>query len=239
MNLLAIETSSPVLSVAFKKGKGPLAEKSIHGSLSHAEKLVPLVSELLKKGKTSLEEVDAFLIGRGPGSFTGLRIGFATLKGFLVTKKVSCFGGMSLDAIAENVLLPEGSHLAVCLDARREKIYMRRYQRSQNRWIPQGKPEVDSCSQTLKKFPAEVHVTGDAFQRYQKDFEKQSGKKKIHFLSDATWYPKASTLIEWFEKGRKDGVVSPLQSLKKPADFIPLYFRLSEAEEKKSHAYAC
>ena len=71
--------------------------------------------------------MDAFLIDRGPGSFTGLRIGFATLKGFFAFSPKNCYGPLSLDIIARAIDLPEGSALGVLLDARREKIFARFY----------------------------------------------------------------------------------------------------------------
>jgi tRNA threonylcarbamoyl adenosine modification protein YeaZ len=68
--------------------------------MKHAEKILPVIDRLLKKEKLKIRDIDAFLIGRGPGSFTGLRVGFATLKGFLATCPKPCYGAFSLDIIA-------------------------------------------------------------------------------------------------------------------------------------------
>ena len=249
-SLLALETSSPVLSVAVKKGAGPILESSFdRGGVTppvHSEHLIPSIDRLLKKIRLSLQDIDAFLMGRGPGSFTGLRIGFAALKGLLEVshKRKDCYGALSLDMIAENAAghLRDGTSLGAILDARREKIYARFYRIRKGHAAAAGNPEVVSLEQIVSRLPSEIYLTGDALARYQAGFEKAAGKKEIHFLPESLWYPKASTLIEWYE-GMKPNLrgklTSPLQRLKKPADFLPLYFRLSEAEEKRNnHARA-
>lgn len=233
MNILAIETSSSVLSVALKKGSEKVSETKLVGFMKHAENLLPMMDNLLKKKKLQTQDIDTFLIGRGPGSFTGLRIGFATLKGFLAAKKKSCFGGMSLDMIAANHDLPENSKLAVCLDARRQKIYSRFYQFKKGTWRPQKQARVLTFLELASELAEGTYVSGDALIRYEEDFKKLSGRKKIQLLPEAYWYPRASTLIDWYDS--RDGKLKPLKT---PRDFMPLYFRLSEAEEIKRHRHA-
>ncbi|MBI3313881.1 MAG: tRNA (adenosine(37)-N6)-threonylcarbamoyltransferase complex dimerization subunit type 1 TsaB [Candidatus Omnitrophica bacterium] len=242
-NILAIETSSPLLSIALKTRKGRIFEKSLEGYYKHGENILVFIDQLLKKAHLKMKDIDIFLIGRGPGSFTGLRVGFATLKGFLAARKKPCYGALSLDIIAQGIDLPEGSRLGVLLDARREKIYARIYERRKNQWKAKKKPGVWSVEELTGEFPGEIHLAGDGLQRYGEEIKKSSvkryqvpfgGNRKIHFLSESSWYPTASHLIELFEAGKT------VQKLEKPKDFIPLYFRLTEAEEKRrEHAATC
>ena len=236
--ILALETSSPVLSVALKSPKGKVFSHSLSGLLNHSENLLPIMDKLLKKAKISIGDVEIFLIDRGPGSFTGLRAGFASLKGFLAVEEKECYGAISLDLIAENANLPEKSKLAVCLDARREKIYFRLYERKNRKWHPLTELDVMTVQEVLSKLPREVFITGDALARYKNTFQEKQGKKKFHFLAEKTWYPLAEALIDFHENRR-----SALKRLKGP-NLLPLYFRLSEAEEKrqenkKQHANSC
>jgi tRNA threonylcarbamoyladenosine biosynthesis protein TsaB len=231
-NILALSTSSPVLSVALKKGNDTILEETVPGFMKHAENLIPKMDLLLKKKKLSISKVDTLLIDRGPGSFTGLRIGFATLKGLLVSQKRKCLGILSLDLIAENIDLPEDSALAVCLDAYRQKIYTRLYKRVQNHWKPFAKPVVVSAEELGKLLPEEIHLTGDAIVRYKAEIEKATVGKKLHFVAEKKAYPKASRLISIYMRGNTGSTT--LQTLNKPAEFIPLYFRLSEAEERRN-----
>ena len=226
---VAIETSSRVLSIALQKGKGPVLEKKIEGFLNHAENLLPALDQLLRKQKLSPQDITTWLIGQGPGSFTGLRVGFATLKGFLaLEKKKTCFGALSLDLIAEGVKLPDSTWLAVSLDAFRGKLYTRLYQRKKGAWVAKGKVQILSPQDTISFIPKGSVVTGNALERYEKEFKDASQKRDLTFLEKKFWYPRAASLITCFQ--RKD---KKINTLKKPKDFIPLYFRLSEAEERK------
>jgi tRNA threonylcarbamoyladenosine biosynthesis protein TsaB len=226
--VLAFETSSPELSIALFTGKGAVIEKTVKGFMSHAEKILPVTDKLLKSKKLSIDQIDTFLIGRGPGSFTGLRVGFATLKGLVTIKKKKCFGALSLDLIAHRIELPEGSFLSVVLDAHREKVYARLYKRSRGQWVAKSKPETATLEEWASALPPEVSATGDAVIRYRTQMETIS-EKKIHFLPEKSGKPKASTLLHLYKDNPK-----LLQALDSPKDFIPLYFRLSVAEERRN-----
>lgn len=225
MNILALETSSPVLSLALQKGKGRILQSTVSGFSKHAENLFPAFDRLLIKAGLSIEDIDTWLIGRGPGSFTGLRIGFSTLKGFLALEKKDCFGALSLDLIAESVQLPEGSRLGVCLDAYRQKIYAQFFRRRENRWERETSPDALTLEEFLSRLSGETALTGNAIERYHEEIRKKF--PKIHFLAEKLWYPTAASLISFYQAGDKK-----IARLSSPEDFIPLYFRLSEAEER-------
>ncbi len=254
MNILAFDTSSSVLSVALKTGKSKVSEARLTGFFQHAENLLPLIAKLLKKHKISLSKINLFLIGRGPGSFTGLRVSFATLKGFLAGEKPKpcrgvdgmtptaastssslplCKGALSLDMIADPIDLPEKSLLGVCLDAGRQRIFFRVYQRTRQDWRPKGKIEILSVEETAQKLPENAFITGDALRRYEAALIQAAPEKKFIPLKEKFWYPSAATLIRWAID--KPEALEPLES---DRDFIPRYFRLSEPEEKKKNAAA-
>ncbi len=213
MNWLALETSSPLLSIALKKGNNKTEEFTFKGFLRHAENLLPAIDRLLKKKGLRVEAIDAFCIGRGPGSYTGLRIGFAALKGFLVLMEKPCYGAESLDIIAQSIPPQSSRPLVVCLDARQEKIYEKTYRFRKNAWRADGKIESLSLKEFLRKLPEGASVTGDALKRYKKEIEQAGSAKRIFLLPEKFWYPRASLLIQ-----------SPfLKQLKKPDDFLPLY----------------
>ena len=231
--VLAFETSSPVLSIALSTSGHSILEKTVNGFFNHAENLLPVTDQLLKNKKTSLAAVKTLLIGRGPGSFTGLRVGYATLKGFTALAKKNCYGALSLDLIAENISLPEGSHLCVCLGANREKVYSRLYRRVKEKWKPLHKPSVIAFQDWIDHLPAGTSLVGDAAHHYRAQIEA-APKKGLRILPEKSGMPKASTLIRLYKKAPQK-----LQKLKTPKDFLPLYFRLSEAEEKrKSHVHS-
>ena len=82
MKILGIDTSSKFLNIALSEDKDIIREESHLLDRRHASELAPKVKELLKKYRTPINKIDVFIIGLGPGSFTGLRIGVITIKGF-------------------------------------------------------------------------------------------------------------------------------------------------------------
>jgi tRNA threonylcarbamoyladenosine biosynthesis protein TsaB len=226
MNLLAIETSGPVLSVAIKKSGAKLRHAMVQGYMKHAENLLPVIDRLLKKEKLTIVDIDAFLIDRGPGSFTGLRIGFATFKGFLATQPRPCYGALSLDLIATG-MKPEGrTNLTVCLDARRGKLYMRSYRYYGKRWDPCGPSRVQLINKLASGLSRGSWIAGDGVKKFD--------PVGLVVAPEKSWHPKASTLIALFETKNQ-----LLKKLVTPKEFLPVYLRSSEAEERlkdKKHA---
>ena len=222
-NLLAIETSSPTLSVALKKTNGRLHQATVRGFMKHAENLLPVIDRLLKKERLKLQDIDAFLIGRGPGSFTGLRIGFATLKGFLAIRPKPCYGALSLDLIAAGISPRQHSNLTICLDARRGKLYTRSYRYFKGRWVPCGPSRVVLSGDMAAMLPQRSWVAGDGITKCAALNAKQ--------LSERYGTPKAATLIKLFETKN-----TLLKKLSHPREFLPAYLRHSEPEEKLAEA---
>lgn len=238
MNLLALSTSGPVLSVAIQKTGGRLRRAVVKGYMKHAENLLPVIDRLLRKERLTIHSIDAFLIDRGPGSFTGLRIGFATLKGFLAVQKKPCHGALSLDLIAAGIspkttpgVISGGEKkggtplvLTVCLDAKRDKLYTRSYRYFDKKgWKPEGPPGVLFCKEAAREIRPGSPVAGDGVTRFEtRDFS---------VVSEKNWHPRASALIELFE------AQSPLlKKLTRPKEFLPFYLRSSEPEERLKEA---
>lgn len=224
MNLLAIETSSPVLSVALQGPSGKIRQAAVQGFMKHAENLLPSIDKLLKKERLKLSDIDAFLVGRGPGSFTGLRIGFATLKGFLAVSGKPCYGALSLDLIAAEVPgEKQNGGLTVCVDARRSKLYVRSYRYHQGQWRPTGTLQVLPCSEVEGIVPQNHCLTGDGVARFD------AGSRSV--LPQAFSIPRAAALVKLFN------AKSPLiKKLARPKEGLPLYLRHSEPEEKLAEA---
>jgi len=230
MNLLAIETSSPVLSVAVKKGSRAARGAVLKGYFRHAENLLPLIDNLLRREKLEIRDIDALLIGRGPGSFTGLRVGFATLKGFIALRKKPCYGAFSPDLIASGLPACKKGKLHVCLDAKRDKLYVRSYRYNKKAWTPQKAITACTFEELSDIITDDSLLAGDGLAADKNGVLDRSGKKPLR-APEKFWHPKASTLITLFEK--KDPMLRPLT---KPKDFLPVYIRKSEAEERLRHS---
>lgn len=224
MNVLAIETSSSLLSVAAKRKDGVSAEINLEGGLHHAENLTRLVKEVLEILKLRKEDLDLVACGLGPGSFTGLRIGCSAAKGLAVGLKKKVLGISSLDLTAEGIpCLFE--KLAVVVDARREKIYAAFYERQDGAWRKIVKDSLFSIDQLLERLDCGTALAGNALLTYGEKVRNAMGRPAV-LIDGSFWNPRASLVFSWMEREKK-----PLRFLKL-SDVKPLYLRLSEAEER-------
>ncbi len=122
MKLLAIDTSTDYLSVAVMDGRKVLSRVHRKVPRSHSSLLMPTIDSCLTQARLGLAKIGVFAVSVGPGSFTGLRIGVATIKGLAFVTKAPIVAVPTLDAIAENGRRICGI-LCTVLDARKGKVY--------------------------------------------------------------------------------------------------------------------
>lgn len=122
MKLLAIDTSAKVCSVALLEDASLLACASTNNTLTHSQTLMPMVDAMLTNAGYSLDDVDGFACAVGPGSFTGLRIGIAAVKGLAAGRGLPCVGVSTLAALGQNA---QGFSGLICaaMDARCGQVY--------------------------------------------------------------------------------------------------------------------
>ncbi len=121
MNILAVDSCSNVATCALMKDGRLAAEVSLNDKKTHSVKLLPLIEQMLCFADTGIGGIDYFAVTVGPGSFTGQRIGIATVKGLAHASNKPCVAVSSLQALAHNLT----SSYFVCpiMDARREQVY--------------------------------------------------------------------------------------------------------------------
>ena len=122
MKILAIDSSAKAASAALVEDGRLLGEFFINVGLTHSQTLMPMVEDLLKNTDVKLSEVEAFAVSAGPGSFTGLRIGIASVKGMALLSDTPCVGVSTLEAMAYNFI---GEDVLICavMDARCNQVY--------------------------------------------------------------------------------------------------------------------
>ena len=122
MKILALETSAKSVSTAVVENSAPLAYAYQCTGLTHSRTLMPMVDAMRNNAELTLGDMDAGAVAAGPGSFTGLRIGIAAVKGLAWAADKPCFGVSTLEAMAQNLAHMDG--LLVCaMDARRNQVY--------------------------------------------------------------------------------------------------------------------
>lgn len=127
MNILAIDTSSVNATAAIMNDERLIGEYLISNKKTHSQVIMPMICELLEKCSLTIDDIDVFATGIGPGSFTGLRIGIATAKGLCQAKNKKLVGISSLSSLAANIC---DSEKIICpiIDARRGDVYNALYQ---------------------------------------------------------------------------------------------------------------
>lgn len=122
MKILAVETSATSASCAVYEDGKLLAEFFTDVKLTHSQTVMPMTQSLLECAKIKLSDIDLFAAAYGPGSFTGLRIGIAAVKGLAFGQNKPCIGISTLEAMAYNMLSCEG-YICCVMDARCSQVY--------------------------------------------------------------------------------------------------------------------
>ena len=122
MKILSLDTTAEVCSAAVCDGKKLIAEITVNTGNTHSQTLLPAVEQILKISELSLDEIEGFACSTGPGSFTGVRIGVATVKGLAYGKDKPCVSISTLEALAYNLV---GFNGIICpvMNARRNQVY--------------------------------------------------------------------------------------------------------------------
>ena len=126
MKILAFDSSGLVASVAIVQDDNLIAEYTTNYKKTHSQTLLPMLDEIVKMTETDKESFDALAVAAGPGSFTGLRIGSATVKGLALAWNIPVIAVPTLEGLAYNMW---GSSRLICpiMDARRKQVYTALY----------------------------------------------------------------------------------------------------------------
>ena len=122
MKILGIDTSTPIGSVALIDGENLVAEHTLNIVQAHSSRLMPAIDTVLKWSDITVADLDGCAVGVGPGSFTGVRIGVATIKSVCYALDKPIVGVSTLEAVAYNLRWTNG---VICplFDARRSEVY--------------------------------------------------------------------------------------------------------------------
>jgi uracil phosphoribosyltransferase len=122
MNILAVDTAGKTVGVALMQGDRLLYECYLDAGMTHSETLMPLIDGCLRLCGLGCKDIDLFGVNAGPGSFTGLRIGLAAVKGLAWAADKPCLGVSTLEAMAQNAAHIDGL-IVGAMDARRSQVY--------------------------------------------------------------------------------------------------------------------
>lgn len=121
MKILSITSSSPICGVAILEDEKIIKEINLNNGLTHSESLLPLISQILEETKLQLKDIDLLAIDIGPGSFTGIRIGIATVKAFVDSLNLKYVCVNSLEGLSLNVA--NTGVICSLIDAKRNNVF--------------------------------------------------------------------------------------------------------------------
>ena len=159
--ILHIETSTKNCSVSIANCGELISLKEINtGEYSHAEMLHPLINEALLESKLTIKDIEAIAVGKGPGSYTGLRIGVSAAKGLCFANDIPLISINSLEILAQSITIDSGLIIPM-IDARRLEVYAAIYDKNLNA-VRETKAEIiDSHSFLDELQNQKVYFLGD------------------------------------------------------------------------------
>ena len=225
MIVLSIDSSSKVATVAILKDDVLLGEYILNDKREHSVILMPLIENLLKECNLSIDDIDGYVVSKGPGSFTGLRIGMATIKGMSFGNNKPYISISSLDALAYNLISFNGI-ICPIMDALRENVYTALYKNNNDsleKIMDYTALDIDELVNLLKDKNEEVIFVGDGLYKHKKYI--CDNFPKAHFAPVHLNIIRASSLGELGLNLLKNGICDDSNS-------APIYLKKPQAERE-------
>lgn len=230
MIILAIETTGPIASVAVLYDDGQIEELTNHTDYSHLEEIVPMIKSILNQQGLNKEDITAIAVSRGPGSFTGIRIGMATAKALAQIWDKPIIEVPTLKSFAYGIEDENGSIICPIFDARRSQVYAAAY-------IKEGdtvQTLIEEDAYELEIFLAllearnsknkNVVFYGDGINAYEERIQRYKGH--FEFATESIRFQRADKIARLGAERLRQGLVTDAFNAK------PEYLRKSEAERK-------
>ena len=225
MLILALDSTAVVASVALCRDETPIASFHIKNGNTHSETLLPMVETVLKTAGFSVDDVDLFACSVGPGSFTGVRIGVATVKGLAFGKNKPCIGVSTLEALALNAV-PFDGIICPVMNARRGQVYNALF-RYENEALVRLCPDRALSALELNTEMTEkgepYALVGDGIEEMARVASKNTPERTSPLLTDQNAISVAKCAYRAFLGGQNST----------DAELKPVYLRLPQAERER------
>ena len=219
MKILSIDTSSHICAVAILEDDKLIKEISQNNGLTHSEKLMPIIEQILKETNLKLKDIDLLVCDKGPCSFTGIRIGFATVKAFTDSLDIPATGISSLETLAYNIT--NDGVICSLIDAKNDNCYYGVFKNINGEISLIDKLSVNEISvilDNLKNIAAPITFVGDGAVIYKNTILETLPESNFTTDNDLSAF--------------KLGLVG-LNHLKNNSleEVLPLYLRAPKAEQ--------
>lgn len=226
MKILAVDSSAVSASAAIVEDGKVLGEFYLNTSLTHSQTLMPMVENVLECTRIPLSDIDLFAVSSGPGSFTGIRIGVASVKGLAMAQKKPCVGVSTLEAMAYNAAHLDGI-IAGAMDARRAQVYNALF-RAKNgileRLTEDRAIAIDALAEECQIYGKTVYLVGDGAKLcYNSTGFRESNAV---LLPEPLIYQRACNVAKAAERLAEQGKTVTA------AQLAPVYLRPAQAERE-------
>lgn len=226
MKILAVDTATKTCSTAIVCDDAVLAETVLDRGETHTRVLMKIIHDMLLDAGIRMTDIDGFAVTIGPGSFTGLRIGLATVKGLAFAAGKPIAGISTLDALAAPFGDATG-HVCAMIDARRGEVYTALYRCGSSRLIPDGPAWAASPDQAIANISGPALFVGDGVLVYKDRIIAELGEN-ARFAEPGHHVIRASAVgklgMELIIAGETVDAFT----------LVPVYLRRSEAEKNIS-----
>ena len=218
MKILSIDTASDLCTVAVLEDENCIKEIIVNDARNHSEKIMPVIEQALQETYLTLKDIDLFVCDKGPGSFTGIRIGVGTVLAFQDSLNIPCVGISSLEVLAYNV--KQDGLICSLIDAKNNNVYLGLFKLENNEYTQLGSLDFKTLDETiaiLKEYNSPITFVGDGAIAH-KDLLKFNFENCL--FANKNELSSYSLGIAGFETYKK-GIQTSL---------MPLYLRKSQAE---------
>ena len=226
MKILSIDTASDLCTVAVLEKENCIKEIIVNDARNHSEKIMPVIEQALKETNSNLKDIDLFVCDKGPGSFTGIRIGVGTVLAFQDSLNIPCVGISSLEALAYNV--KQNGLICSLIDAKNNNVYLGLFKLENDEYTQIGNFEfktIEEAITTLKECTSPITFVGDGAVAHKTLLETNFENCLFANKNELSSYSLGIAGFKTYKKGIQTSL-------------MPLYLRKSQAEralEEKSH----
>jgi len=221
MKILSIDTSSNLCAVSTLENTNLIKENILNDTKNHSERIMPVIAQTLEESNLKLSDIDLIVCDKGPGSFTGIRIGVATVMSFIDSLKIPAIGITSLESLAYNVLLNKEKPQFICslIDAKNNNVYFELYSNVPSSVVSAECLNIDELIELLKPYE-NICFVGDGAITHKDILTSNLNNIIFSNYNDISSYSLGVAGLNAYNSGRKD-------------ELLPVYLRKSQAERAK------
>lgn len=218
MKILSIDTASDLCTVALLENENCIREIIVNDARNHSEKIMPVIEQLFQETNLTLKDINLIVCDKGPGSFTGIRIGVGTVLAFQDSLNIPCVGISSLEALVYNV--KQEGLICSLIDAKNNNVYLGLFKFENNEYTQLDNLDfktIDEAIATLKNYNSPITFVGDGSITHKNLLKTNFENCLFTDKNELSSYSLGIAGLNTYKKGIQTSL-------------MPLYLRKSQAE---------